>query len=76
MKREKLTSGWKFKTGIAIIGILIVSYFIKLEVDSGSNYITTQSLLAKLIFENPIILVIYILVALYLIVQDMMMRRR
>ena len=53
--------------GITIIIILIVSTFIKIQVDSGTNYGTNSLLLGILIFYSPIVLLIYIAIALFLI---------
>jgi hypothetical protein len=53
--------------GILIIVFLIISYFIKINVDSGDNYVTQDSLLGIAIFHNPFILGLYILTAFALI---------
>ncbi|MDO8509188.1 MAG: hypothetical protein Q7S27_05905 [Nanoarchaeota archaeon] len=56
--------------GIAIILILAVSYFIKINVEQGSNYIVNSPLLALIIFHNPFILAFYILIAVVLIFRS------
>jgi len=63
----KLTSKPKFFTGIIILIILIISYFIKINVEIGANYKTLDTLLGAIIFHNPIILLIYIIISLALI---------
>lgn len=63
MKKTK----WHFWAGISIIFILATSYFIPLEAESGSNFVSYTKLLGILIFYNPFILAIYLLIALILI---------
>jgi len=58
-----------FWSGIAILIILAVSYFIKVRVDSGIDFIYFDSLLGIMIFHNPFILGLYILGAVVLIVK-------
>ena len=66
MFRSKL----KFWFGVGILILLIVSYFIEIEVnDLGS--ITETSLLGLLIFYNQIVLVFYVLIALWLIFKGL-----
>ena len=55
-----------FFTGMSILALMILFYFIKLPSDSGDNYIIYDSLLGKLIFHNPFILGLYILIAIVL----------
>ena len=56
--------------GIVILAFLAISYFIKINIDSGANYIVKDSILGLVIFHNPFILAIYILVAVVLIVKE------
>ncbi|MEK6844094.1 MAG: hypothetical protein AABX83_01570 [Nanoarchaeota archaeon] len=64
MKRKIL-----FFIGIVIIIILLASYFINLNIENGSNYKIQSSLLGIIIFYNPFILGLYILIAIILIVK-------
>jgi len=57
--------------GTIILLILLISLFIKIPTESGPNYNTTSSLLGFLIFYNPIILFIYIAIALLLIYKSL-----
>jgi len=50
-----------------IIIFLAVSYFIKIKAESGGNYYVEDSLLGIIIFHNPLILGIYILIGICLI---------
>ena len=56
-------------SGVFIVLTLIVSYFIKINVDSGGNYTINERALGILIFHNPFILALYILVAIVLIAK-------
>ena len=56
-----------FWSGIIIIIIFIISYFIKFRVDSGSNFDIYDSLLGLIIFHNPFILAIYVLIIVMII---------
>ncbi|OIO41989.1 hypothetical protein COU62_02395 [Candidatus Pacearchaeota archaeon CG10_big_fil_rev_8_21_14_0_10_35_219] len=58
---------YPFYIGIAILAILLVTYFIKIQTESGQNYIIKTKLLSLLIFYNPVILTIYIIIAFILI---------
>jgi len=58
-------------SGIFIVLILIISYFIKINVDSGGNYIINERALGILIFHNPFILSLYVLIAVVLIVKGL-----
>ena len=58
-----------FWTGIAILIVMVLTFFIKIEIDSGANYVTFTPLLGIIIFHNPFILGLYILIALVLIVR-------
>ncbi len=55
--------------GISVLLLLVISFFIKIRIDEGANYYTESSLLGALIFYNPFILGLYILIAIYLIVN-------
>lgn len=55
--------------GIIISVILISAYFIKINIEQGSNYIIKSSLLGILIFYNPLILAIYVLIIILLIIK-------
>ena len=63
----KIRKPFYFWGGIVIGIFLILSYFIKIEVDSGSNFVTRDSLLGILIFHSPWMLGFDILVVLGLI---------
>ena len=58
-----------FWTGIIILAVIIISYFIKFQVDYGTNYAIKDSLLGMLIFHNPWILGLYILIVIFLILK-------
>ncbi len=60
-----------FYSGIGFAVFLAVSYFIKIPLDSGRNYLTFDSLLGIIIFHNPFILAIYVLIAILLIIKGM-----
>jgi len=53
--------------GIIILLLLLISAFIKLPAESGSNYNITTPLLGILIFYSPIVLGIYLITGLILI---------
>lgn len=63
----KIISKFRFFSGILILAILFITYFIKVE-DKGSNYIVNEPLLGVLIFNNPLILLIYIVVSIIFII--------
>jgi len=56
--------------GIGILAFLAISYFLKINIDSGANYLIKDSLLGIVIFHNPFILAIYVLIAVVLIVKN------
>ena len=58
---------WKFYFGLILFVALVVFYFIKIEVDSGSNFTTYDSFLGIIIFHNPFILALYCLIVVVLI---------
>lgn len=53
--------------GIIILFFLLISYFIRIRVDYGANFITYDSLLGIIIFHSPIFLGIYAVIAVFLI---------
>ncbi len=55
--------------GLAISVFLALSYFVKINTESGANYIVEDSLLGIVIFHNPFILLLYLLIAIVLIVM-------
>jgi hypothetical protein len=57
----------KFFAGIALAILLMSSYIIRLETTESSS-ITTQPLLAILIFHSPLVLALYAIIILYLII--------
>jgi len=64
----KIKNKKSFYTGIAILIFLLVSYFIKFQVDAGSNYLVYDSLLGILIFHNLFVLVAYIIIGVILVI--------
>lgn len=58
----------RFYSGLIIIIILVISYFIKINVDSGSNYQITDTLLGILIFHNISILFAYLMISAILLI--------
>ncbi len=64
----KLASKSKFFTGITILILFIMSYFIKIKVESDYNSETWARLLGILILHNPILLTIYALILAILII--------
>ncbi len=67
----KIKRAGVFWTGITILVILIIIYFIKFQSDYGSNYTIQDSLLGIIIFHNPFILALYLLIAVVLIVKGL-----
>lgn len=63
MKENKLLL-W---SGLIIIFVLVGSYFVKINIEKGVNYNVKSSLLGIIIFYNPLILGIYLLIAISLI---------
>lgn len=76
MKEKRSLKNWKFVSGIIILVVLLISYFIKLNVDSGANFSTTQPLLAKLIFESPFVLAVYVLAGLALMLSGLSEKKK
>lgn len=64
----KLASKSRFFMGITILIILIASYFIKIQTDSGMNYISVSRILSILIFQNIFLLIFYFAVPIFLII--------
>lgn len=62
MKSRKIL----FWIGLIIIVLLGASYFIKINIDSGTNYNVEESILAIIIFQNVWVLVLYLLVCAFL----------
>ncbi len=58
-----------FYVGILVLVFLAISFFITVKVDQGSNFIVETPLLGVLIFYNPFILALYILIAVVLIIR-------
>lgn len=56
-----------FYSGLGILIFLLISYFIRFEVDSGSNYIVEDTLLGILIFHSLFIFIIYILIGAFFV---------
>ena len=67
MAKIKIRNRLCFFGGITVIVLLIISYFIKVKIGSGFNYIAYTPLLGILIIHNPFILALYILIAVFLI---------
>ncbi len=55
--------------GILILIVLALSYFININIEKEAGYIVQTTLLGILIFYNPFILGIYILIAIILIAK-------
>ena len=55
------------RIGIGILATLILSYFIKIPIESGTNYVISDSILGIIIFHNLYILITYSLIAIYFI---------
>ncbi len=65
-----------FWIGIALALFLLISSIIKVEVESGLNYVTYSSLLGILIFYNPLVLIIYIILIVFIIYKGISKRIR
>ena len=66
MKIKRDFSLW---SGIIIVILLLASFFVKIKVDSGANFVIKDSLLGILIFHNPAVFGFYILVVGWLVYQ-------
>ena len=53
--------------GILLGALLAVSYFVKLEIEEELGSVVKDSLLGILIFHNPLVLAVYIIIILILI---------
>jgi hypothetical protein len=62
--------------GFAILALMAIFYFIKVQVDSGSNYVVEDSLLGIIIFHSVFVFVAYILIAVFLISLGFKKRKR
>lgn len=62
---------WFLFIGLIVLIFLIISYFVTFISEEGQNYQTTDNLLGAVIFHNPFILGLYILVATVLIVSGL-----
>ncbi len=69
MNNSRIKKKGMFWTGIGIFLFLILIYFIKIPVDSGINFITLDSLLGIIIFHNPFVLGLYILIVIVFVVK-------
>ena len=56
-------------SGVFILLVLAVSYFINVNAEEGGNYVIQTPLLGILIFHNPLILTLYIIIVVYLIIR-------
>ena len=68
---KKIKRNGYFWSGIGILVLLILLYFFKINVDAGGNYNVQDSLLGVIIFHNPFILAIYIVIAAFLTVKGL-----
>jgi uncharacterized membrane protein len=57
-----------FWVGIGLAVLFVLSYFVKIRVETGYNYMIDDSLMGVIIFHNPIIFIIYVLILIALIV--------
>ena len=64
MKVEKRIFFW---IGLIVAFLLLATYFVKIKIDAGSNFIVRDSLLGILIFHNAFVLLIYALVIAFLV---------
>lgn len=69
MTKMKIARKGYFWTGLAILLLSVIFYFIRFQVDSGSNYITYDSLLGVIIFHNPFLLGLIVLIIVVLIAK-------
>ncbi len=67
MSKLKIERKGYFWAGIIILALSIIFYFIRFQIDSGSNFITYDSLLGIIILHNPFILGLLILIIVALI---------
>ena len=72
----KFKPKYTFWIGIAILLIMLLTFFIRINVSSGGGTIITQiPLLGVLIFYNPFVLITYIIIALFLIVKGLVKKK-
>lgn len=67
---------WLLVSGIAIVLALFFAYFIKINIDEGTNYVVEDTILGIVIFHNPFVLGIYIIIAVALIVSGLTKRKK
>lgn len=67
----KIKKPWFFWSGIIITALLGLSFFIQIETRVSYDQIEVTSLLGILIFYNPFVLTIYVLVILYLFYKSL-----
>jgi surface polysaccharide O-acyltransferase-like enzyme len=65
--QNKKRNLYLFVVGIVLAVFMFISYFIKINVESGVNYNVQDSLLGIIIFHNPIVLALYLLISITLI---------
>ena len=70
-----MTNKKYFFLGILIFLVLILSYLIKFDIDAGANYNIEERLLGVIIFHNPFILGIYLLIGIILILRGIIYKR-
>ncbi|MEK6925463.1 MAG: hypothetical protein AABW71_04480 [Nanoarchaeota archaeon] len=63
----KIVNKLKFYFGILIILFLLFSYFISVNVESGANYIVTDTLLGIIIFHSLFVFIVYLIIAIFFI---------
>ena len=71
----QMTNKKYFFLGILIFLVLILSYLIKFDIDAGANYNIEERLLGVIIFHNPFILGIYLLIGIILILRGIIYKR-
>ena len=69
MVKVKIKKNAFFWTGICIFLFLLASYFIKIPVDSGFNFVVNDSLLGIIILHNPFVFAFYILILIVLLAK-------
>jgi len=74
-KKDKIKNIYFF-SGILVIFFLILFYFIKINVDTGNNFVIEERILGIIIFHNPFILALYILAAFVFFAKGLNMSRK
>lgn len=72
MRKEnilKIKKKGYFFIGCLMLIFLISSYFVNVPIEDGANYNTIDTLLGIIIFHNPFILALYVLIGVVLIVK-------